>query len=102
MAAIENNLGPTLSALLNKSTMSTMGNAERIMKLSERLHHIQNSIDTDKTHKIEGLEIKMKAIQDKFKRNSEEKCQNQLALLKNHLSKLKKAMAIEKQDREGL
>ena len=82
MAASESNPGPTLSALLNKSTLSTASNAERIMKLSERLHHIQNSIETDKSHKIEGLEAKMKTIQEKFKRNSEEKCQNQLALLK--------------------
>lgn len=51
---------------MNKSLMSS-SNVDRISKLSERLHNIQSSLETDKQFKFESLEVKFKAIQEKFK-----------------------------------
>lgn len=85
----------------NTNSTNTIAHAERIAKLSERLHGLQSHIQVERSSKQELLESRLSLIGDKIS-ESHDNSKRKFNLLREHLGKIQKALEEEKNAREAL
>ena len=74
---------------------------ERIARLSERLGNLQNKMDTHKVQNLEGLDTKLKGIEEVYN-DFQDQAMRKFNVLKDQLSKLQKGIEEEEEFREHL